>query len=120
MRGVHSQGMIKDNHVFIAYTLSGLHEIAYSLGISPYFGLWENDAQLHRFAPLVVSTPCEPKVLLPFGRPCSEARHIVIEEDHVYERDRYRPQQRSCHQPTPVIHVTPNELPYYCRRNGLF
>jgi hypothetical protein len=36
--------MVKDNHVFIAYTLSSLHEIAYRLGISTYFGLWENYA----------------------------------------------------------------------------
>src|SRR5262245_17362073 len=120
MRGVHSQDMIKDYHVFIAYALSGLHEIAYRLGISPYFGLWENDAQLHRFAPLVVSAPCQPNALLPFGRPCSEARHIVIEEDHVYERDRYRSQECSSHQPTPVVHIAPNELPDHRRGDGLF
>jgi hypothetical protein len=44
MRGIHSQDMVKDNHVFIAQALSGLHEIAHRLGISTYFGLWENHA----------------------------------------------------------------------------
>src|SRR5262249_19178560 len=58
MRGVHSQDMIKDNHVFVAYALSSLHEITHCLRISAYFGLWENHAKLHRFAPLVVPEPC--------------------------------------------------------------
>src|SRR5215471_13247256 len=54
---VHAQDMIKDNHVFVAYALSSLHEIAHRLGISTYFSLWENHAELHRCAPLVVSAP---------------------------------------------------------------
>src|SRR5215510_6423502 len=61
MRGVHSQDMIKDNHVFVAYALSSLHEITHCLRISAYFGLWENHAKLHRFAPLVVPEPCGPE-----------------------------------------------------------
>src|SRR5215813_14807656 len=120
MRGVYSQDMIKDNHVFVAYTLSSLHKIAYRLGISTYFGLWENHAQLHRFAPLIAPAPSGPEWSLSFCRPCRQARNIVVEKDYVNKRDRYRPQQRSCHQPTPMIHVTPNEFPYYRGRNRLF
>src|SRR5438132_11557970 len=113
MRRVHAQNMIKDDHVLVAYALSSLHEIAYRLGISPYFGLWENHPQLHRCAPLVVSMPCGPQVWLPFCRPCRQARNIVVEKDDVNERDRDRPKQPSCHQPTSVIDVTTNEFPYY-------
>src|SRR5262249_16540187 len=116
MRGVHSQDMVKDNHVFVAYALSGLHKIAHRLGISAYFGLWENHAKLHRCAPLIVPEPCGPEVFttLPFGRSRREARNIVVEKDHVDKRDRYRPQYPPTHQPPPVVHITPNKVADYC------
>src|SRR5262249_38611340 len=61
---VHAQDMIEDNHVFVAYALSSLNEITYCFGISTYFSLWENHAELHRCAPLIVSTPCGPVATL--------------------------------------------------------
>jgi hypothetical protein len=53
MRGVRPEDMVKDNHMFVAHAFSGLHKIAHRGGIGANFGLWENHAQLHGFAPLV-------------------------------------------------------------------
>jgi hypothetical protein len=53
MSSVRPEDMVKDNHMFVAHAFSGLHKIAHCRGIGANFGLWENHAQLHGFAPLV-------------------------------------------------------------------
>src|SRR5262249_47874595 len=53
MRHISPEHVVKDSQMFIAHTLSGLHEVAHGCGVSTNLGLRKDYAQLHGLAPLV-------------------------------------------------------------------